>query len=123
MRVPNKTKSINVKGHNMITRINKSKTLIKHLIVLYLIGLHVIQMKNGIMKHVNVSVKIILSANRIIIGILAHVVDDKKVRYKMNCYVFHAVLLAIILLFIIAIICYHYTKQRAQQKNTGAQTI
>ena len=122
MRVPNKTKSINVKGHNMITRINKSKTLIKHLIVLYLIGLHVIQMKNGIMKHVNVSVKIILSANRIIIGILAHVVDDKKVRYKMN-YVFHAVLLAIILLFIIAIICYHYTKQRAQQKNIGAQTI
>ena len=82
----------------MITRINKSKTLIKHLIVLYLIGLHVIQMKNGIMKHVNVSVKIIVSANRIIIEILAHVVDDKKVRYKMNCYIFHTVLLAIILL-------------------------
>ena len=36
---------------------------------------------------------------------------DKKVRYKMDCFIFHTVLLVIILLFRIAIICYHYAKQ------------
>ena len=35
--------------------------------------------------------------------------DDKKVRYKMDCYILHAILLVIILLFITTIICY-YTK-------------
>ena len=34
---------------------------------------HVIQIKNGIMKHVNVCVKIIVHAKKIIGGILAHV--------------------------------------------------
>ena len=34
---------------------------------------HVIQIKNGIIKHVNANVKIIVSAKKIIIGILAHV--------------------------------------------------
>ena len=34
---------------------------------------HAIQIKNGIMKHMNVSVKIILSAKKNIAGILAHV--------------------------------------------------
>ena len=33
----------------------------------------VIQNKNGIIKHVNVNVKIIVSAKQIIVGILAHV--------------------------------------------------
>ena len=33
---------------------------------------HAIQIKNGIMKHVNVNVKIIVSAKKIIVGILAH---------------------------------------------------
>ena len=33
----------------------------------------VIQIKNGIMKHVNVSVKIIVQEKQIIVGILAHV--------------------------------------------------
>ena len=32
--------------------------------------------------------------------------DDEKVRYKINC-IFHTFLLVIILIFIIAIICYH----------------
>ena len=36
--------------------------------------------------------------------------DDKKVRYKMNCYILHTFFLVIILLFIIDIICYHYTE-------------
>ena len=34
---------------------------------------HVILMKNGIIKHVNVNVTIIVSAKKIIVGILAHV--------------------------------------------------
>ena len=34
---------------------------------------HVIQIKNGIIKHVNVNIKIIASAKKIIVGILAHV--------------------------------------------------
>ena len=32
-----------------------------------------IRIKNGIIKHVNVNVKIIVSAKKIIVGILAHV--------------------------------------------------
>ena len=38
--------------------------------------------------------------------------DDKKVIYKINCYILYMVLLVIILLFIIAINCYHYAKHR-----------
>ena len=34
---------------------------------------HVIQIKNGITKHINVNVKIIISPQKIIVGILAHV--------------------------------------------------
>ena len=36
---------------------------------------HVIQIKNGINKHDNVSVKLIVSAKNIIVGILAYVCD------------------------------------------------
>ena len=42
---------------------------------------------------------------------------DKKVRYKMDCYILHKVLSGITLLFTIATICYHYTKHRAKPKN------
>ena len=38
--------------------------------------------------------------------------DGKNVRYKTDCYILHRVLLVIILLFIIAIICYHDAKYR-----------
>ena len=38
--------------------------------------------------------------------------DDEKVRYKMNCYILHPILLVIKLLFIIAIICFHYANYR-----------
>ena len=34
---------------------------------------HVIEIKNGIIKHVNVNVKIVVRAKSIIVGILAHV--------------------------------------------------
>ena len=109
------------------------------------------QIKNGTMKHVHVSVKVIVHARKIIVGILAHVFlkivsiekillmiqklcvmnvmdivstemtntiatnvstnsDGKKVRYKMDCYILHTVLLVITLSMIITIICYHYAK-------------
>ena len=34
---------------------------------------YVIKIKNGVIKHVNVNVKIIVRAKKIIVGILAHV--------------------------------------------------
>ena len=39
----------------------------------------------------------------------------KKVRYKIDCYILHLVLLVIILLLIIIIICYHYAKHISTQ--------
>ena len=49
--------------------------------------------------------------------------DDKKVLRKINCYILHTFLLAIMLLFIIAIIWHHYAKNRSKQKRTGASNI
>ena len=43
--------------------------------------------------------------------------DDKKVRYKIDCYIWNTVLLEIILLLTITIICYHYAKHRSKLKN------
>ena len=39
---------------------------------------------------------------------------NKKVRYKMDCYILHTVKLVIIFLFIMVIICCHYAKHRSQ---------
>ena len=41
---------------------------------------------------------------------------NKKVRYKIDCYVLQTVLLVIILLLIITIICYPFAKHREQNK-------
>ena len=41
--------------------------------------------------------------------------NDKKARYKMDCYILLTFLLVIILLFIVAIICYHYAKHWSKQ--------
>ena len=60
-----KTKDINVEMFNLTTRINEAKT--------NSIVQHVIQIKNGIMKHVNVSPKSITRARKVIDGILARV--------------------------------------------------
>ena len=43
--------------------------------------------------------------------------DSKRVRYEMDCYILHIILLVIILLFIISIICYLYTKHKSKLKN------
>ena len=51
------------------------------------------------------------------------ILAKEKVMYKMDCYVLHALLLVTILLFITAIICYHYKKRRAKQKRIDALTM
>ena len=49
--------------------------------------------------------------------------DGKKVRCTTYSYILHAVLLAIILLFIIANICHHYAKNWSKQKGIDALTM
>ena len=117
---------------------------------------HVIQNKNGMLKHVNMNVKIIISVKKIIAGILAHVflrmvsiskvlstlewlsviklyllwtlcqlkktitvatnvTSSPSINYHSKkvggCYILHTIFLAIILLLVITIICYHHAKQ------------
>ena len=48
---------------------------------------------------------------------------NKKVRYKIACYILHTVLIVNILLLIITTIYYHYAKHRSKQKGTNALTI
>ena len=48
---------------------------------------------------------------------------SKKVRCKIDCYIFYTALLEIILLLTITIICYHYEKHRSKQKDIDALTI
>ena len=97
---------------------------------------HVIQIKNGMIKHASVNANIV-SAKEIKVRMLADVFlsiidtsvivpdeitcygycinkngtyySNKKVRYKIDCYIF---LLVIILQLIITIICYHYAKPK-----------
>ena len=75
--VQNETKDVNVKVLNVITRINEAEIMVKRVSFVTVnvdsIVQHVIQIKNGIMKHVYVSVKIMAHTKRIIVGILAHV--------------------------------------------------
>ena len=42
-------------------------------------------------------------------------IHNKKVRYKLDCYFLHKVLLVIVFIFIIAITCYYYSKYRSKQ--------
>ena len=42
---------------------------------------------------------------------------DTKVRHKMDCCILCIALLVIVLLFMIAIICYHYLEHRSKQKH------
>ena len=125
-----------------------------------LIVQHVIEVKNGIIRQVNVNLKIIVSAKKITAWVLAQAriatfddwkakydeiiyvmdivstkttnalpenvtstmltnCDDKKVIYKLNCYIPHIIFLMILLPLIITIICYHY----AQQKDIDALTV
>ena len=71
--VPKETKDINVKVFNINK--NEAKIMARHIswiVNANSIVQHVIHIKNGTMKHVNVNVKIIISAKKIIVGLLAH---------------------------------------------------
>ena len=64
----------------MITRINEVKTLIKSISCdckCKFIKQYVIQIKNGIMKYVSWSVKVIVRTKVILVGILAHVLRER----------------------------------------------
>ena len=68
--IPKETKDINVKALNMITNKDEAKLWqnICHVIVIVnSIVQHLIQSKNGIIKHVDVNVKIIVSVKKIIV--------------------------------------------------------
>ena len=47
----------------------------------------------------------------------------KKVRYRTDCHILHAVLLVTMLLLIITIICYLHPKHGSKQKSIDAITI
>ena len=72
--VPSETKDVDVRLFNMITKINETKTSVEHISCDCKCKFNITsQIKNGIMKDVNVSVKIIVLAKNIITGILPHV--------------------------------------------------
>ena len=74
--IPKKAKGKNNKAFNIITNKNEVKTMTNIFLVIAnpnLVVEHVIQIKNGIIKHINVNVKINVNAQKIIAGILAHV--------------------------------------------------
>ena len=97
--VSSKTKYISVKEFNVITERNKAKKWrnILHVIVnANSIVQNVIQIKNGIIKHANVDVKIIKIAKNIIVRILVQVsnseyqksiVDDSQIACDEIVYV------------------------------------
>ena len=55
--------------------------------------------------------------------IVSKIYHNKKVRYKIDCYILHTVLLVVILLLIITIISYHYVKHSPKEKGIDALTI
>ena len=63
--VPSKTKDINVKLFNMITRINE--VIFNAIVNANAMAQYVIQIKNGILTNLNVSVKSIVNIKKIII--------------------------------------------------------
>ena len=76
--VPNKTEDLNLSVFNMITRINESKTLTKHISCesksISLMEEIVIQINGGIIINVDVNIKNILCVKKIMFGILLHVI-------------------------------------------------
>ena len=70
------------------------------------------------MNSVSKNVKNTLSTN--VMSTVSINSDDKKSRFKMDCYILHSFLL---LLFITAIICYYYTKHGSKQKFFGPLKI
>ena len=73
-----------------------------------------------VMNIASTKVTSIISAN--VTGTMLKNSDDKKVRYKMEYFILHRILLVTILLFIVTIICYHYAKHSSKQKSSDALT-
>ena len=74
--VPKEPKDINFKAFNVITNENQAKVMTEHIHVIVnanSIVQYVIQIKNRIIKHVNVNVKIIVRTKKITVAILANV--------------------------------------------------
>ena len=74
--VSKETNDINFKAFTMLINKNKAKkwqSIFPVTINANSIVQNVIQTKNGIIKHVNMNVKIIVHAKKIIVGILVHV--------------------------------------------------
>ena len=66
--VPKETKDITVKAFSMITNKDETKAMTEHIYVIVntnSVVQFVIQNKNGIIKHVNVNVKIVISVKNI----------------------------------------------------------
>ena len=70
----------------------------------------------------NVSANLMSTVSTNIVSNASVNFHNKKVRYKMDFYILHTILLVLLLLFIITIICYHYAKHRSKQKNIGTLT-
>ena len=73
--VPNKTEDLDLSVFNMITGINESKTLTKHISCkckCKFDGKNVTHIKSGIIINVGASVKNIIYVEKIIFGILLH---------------------------------------------------
>ena len=99
---------------------------------------HVIQSENGIMKHINVNIKIVIylksiadtsvvkcgefitamnivstkMTNTITTNVTSTASRNCHCKRVRDCYNLHTVLLAIILILVIIIICYFYAKKR-----------
>ena len=79
--VPNKTVDLNLSLFNMITRINESKSIRKHMSCkckCKFDGKNVIEISNGIAVNVDMSVKSTIFVKNIIFGILLYVVAETK---------------------------------------------
>ena len=83
--VLNKTEDLYLSMFNMITGINKSKTLTKHIScegICRLYGKNVIHINGGIMINANVSAKNFMYVKKIMFEILVHVVVKTKIFSK-----------------------------------------
>ena len=80
--VPNKTEYLNLSVFNMITGINESKTLRKHIyhanINVNLMKQNVSQINGGIIINVDVSVKKVMYVKKITFQILLHIIVKMK---------------------------------------------
>ena len=77
--------------------------------VIYVMDIASTKMKNTVVT--NVTITILTNS------------EDKKVRHEIDYYLLPTVLLVIVLLFTIAIICYHYLKHWSKHKGIDALAI